>query len=188
MRKREGIEPRHGYETVDAAVVMCTAGHSKGAHPALAPASPPGAKTVARHQGSVGNSGDPLGSSTDGRRVAHPAHREDTRHPRGRRMPPYARRGGGTPTEHREAQRGARSRATPATRRGGTTATTGSERESHMGAPGAADALYGADAPLHRGQPARLLRGARWLEGARSRWSHQGDVRAASGGQPPGAA
>ena len=45
-------------------------------------------------------------------------------------MPPYARRGGGTPTEHREAQRGARSRATPATRRGGTTATTGSERRA----------------------------------------------------------
>ena len=30
-------------------------------------------------------------------------------------MPPYERRGGGTPTEQREAQRGARSKATPAT-------------------------------------------------------------------------
>jgi RNA-directed DNA polymerase len=43
-------------------------------------------------------------------------------------MPPYERRGGVTPTEQREAQRGARSRATPATRRGGPTATTGLER------------------------------------------------------------
>ena len=43
-------------------------------------------------------------------------------------MPPYERRGGVTPTEQREAQRGARSTATPATRRGGRTATTGIER------------------------------------------------------------
>ena len=43
-------------------------------------------------------------------------------------MPPYERRRGVTPTEQREAQRGARARATPATRRGGTTATTGIER------------------------------------------------------------
>src|SRR5499426_4218620 len=128
MHKREGIEPRNGYETVDADVVMFTEGHIKGAQPAMAPASPPGSKTVARHQGSVGNSGDPLGSSTDGSRVAQPAHREETRHPRGSRMPPYERRGGVTPTEQRGAQRGARSRATPATRRGGTTATTGIER------------------------------------------------------------
>src|SRR5215475_366242 len=116
MRKREGIEPRHGYTTVDADVVMFTEGYIKGAQPAMAPANPPGSKTVARHQGSVGNSGDPLGSSTDGSRVAQPAYREETRHPRGSRMPPYERRGGVTPTEQREAQRGARSRATPATR------------------------------------------------------------------------
>src|SRR5262245_36426238 len=128
MRQREGIEPRHGYETVDADVVMFTEGHIKGAQPAMAPASPPGSKTVARHHGSVGNSGDPLGSSRDGSRVAQPAHREETRHPRGSRMPPYERRGGVTPTEPREAQKGARSRATPATRRGGPTATTGIER------------------------------------------------------------
>ena len=62
MRKREGIEPRHGYTTVDADVVMFTEGHIKGAQLAMAPANPPGSKTVARHQGSVGNSGDPLGS------------------------------------------------------------------------------------------------------------------------------
>jgi RNA-directed DNA polymerase len=43
-------------------------------------------------------------------------------------MPPYERRRGVTPTEQREAQKGARSRATPATRRGGPTATTGIER------------------------------------------------------------
>jgi RNA-directed DNA polymerase len=128
MRKREGIEPRHGYTTVDADVVMFTEGHIKGAQQAMAPANPPGSKTVARHQGSVGNSGDPLGSSRDGSRVAQPAHREETRYPRGSRMPPYERRGGVTPTEQREAQKGARSRATPATRRGGTTATTGIER------------------------------------------------------------
>src|SRR5215813_632892 len=54
MRKREGIEPRHGYTTVDADVVMFTEGHIKGAQQAMAPANPPGSKTVARHQGSVG--------------------------------------------------------------------------------------------------------------------------------------
>src|SRR5215471_2193748 len=128
MRKREGIEPRHGYTTVDADVVMFTEGNIKGAQPAMAPASPPGSKTVARHQGSVGNSGDPLGSSTDGSRVAQPACREETRYPRGSRMPPYEQRRGVTPTEQREAQQGARSQATPATRRGGPTATTGIER------------------------------------------------------------
>ena len=88
MRKREGLEPRHGYTTVDADVGMCTAGHIKGAQPAMAPANPPGSKTVARHQGSVGSAGDPLGASRDGSRVAPPAHREETRYPRGSRMPP----------------------------------------------------------------------------------------------------
>ena len=88
MRKREGIEPRNGYSTVDADVVMFTEGHIKGAHLAMAPANPPGSKTVARHQGSVGNSGDPLGSSTDGSRVAQPAHREEARWSRGSRMSP----------------------------------------------------------------------------------------------------
>src|SRR5262249_9696390 len=133
MRKREGIEPRHGYSAVDADVVMFTEGHIKGAQQAMAPANLPGSKTVARHQGSVGNSGDPLGASRDGSRVAQPAHREETRHPRGSRRSPYERRGGVTPTEHREAQKGARSRATPTTRRGGTTATTGIERIATRG-------------------------------------------------------
>src|SRR5712691_10874235 len=63
-------------------------------------------------------------------RVAQPAHREETRYPRGSRMPPYERRGGVTPTEQREAQKGACSKATPATRRGGPTATTGIERRA----------------------------------------------------------
>src|SRR5262249_1348967 len=130
MLQREGIEPRHGYTTVDADVVMFTEGHIKGAQQAMAPANPPGSKTVARHQGSVGTSGDPLGASRDGRRVAQPAHREETRYPRGSRMPPYERRGGVMPTEQREAQQGARSRATPATRRGGPPATTGIERRA----------------------------------------------------------
>jgi hypothetical protein len=88
MRKREGIEPRHGYTTVDADVVRFTEGNIQGAQQAMAPAHPPGSKTVARHQGSVGNSGDPLGSSRDGSRGAQPAHREETRAPRGSRMPP----------------------------------------------------------------------------------------------------
>src|SRR5215470_18650934 len=87
MRKREGIEPRHGYSTVDADVVLFTEGHIKGAHPAMAPANPPGSKTVARHQGSAGNSGDPLGASRDGSRVAQPAYREETGHPGGGRIP-----------------------------------------------------------------------------------------------------
>jgi hypothetical protein len=130
MRTREGMEPRHGYSTVDADVVMFTEGHIKGAQPAMAPTNPPGAKTVARHQGSVGNSGAPLGSSTEGSKVAQPAHREETPRPRGSRMPPYERRRGVTPTEQRGAQRGARSLATPATRRGGITATTGIERRA----------------------------------------------------------
>src|SRR6185503_7860387 len=103
----------------------------KGAQPAMAPANPPGSKTVARHQGSVGNSGDPLGASRDGSRVAQPAHREETRYPRGSRMPPYERRGGVTPTEQRGAQRGARSKATPATRRGGTRRPQASSGEPH---------------------------------------------------------
>src|SRR5262245_27481018 len=64
----------------------------------------------------------------------------------------------------------------------------GSRADSQSGTPGTADALYRADAPLHGGQPACLLRGAGWDEGARSGWSHEGDVRAASGGQPSGAA
>src|SRR5262245_61752651 len=81
MRKREGIEPRHGYFTVDADAVLFTEGHIKGAHPAMAPANPPGSKTVARHQGSVGNSGDPLGSSRDGSRVAQPAYRKQPHAP-----------------------------------------------------------------------------------------------------------
>ena len=66
MRKREGIEPRHGYTTVDADVVMFTEGHIKGAQQAMAPANPPGSKTVARQQGRDGNSGDTMRSSSVG--------------------------------------------------------------------------------------------------------------------------
>ena len=40
----------------------------------MAPANPSGSKTVARHHGRVGNSGDPLDSSKEGGRVAQPAH------------------------------------------------------------------------------------------------------------------
>ena len=65
MRKREGIEPRNGYSTVDADVVMFTEGHIKGAHLAMAPANPPGSKTVARHQGHVraASGGQPSGAA-----------------------------------------------------------------------------------------------------------------------------
>ena len=69
MRKREGIEPRNKYETVGADVISGAEGNIKGAQAALAPANPPGSKTVARHQGRVGNSGGPMGSSMEGSRV-----------------------------------------------------------------------------------------------------------------------
>jgi hypothetical protein len=63
MRKREGIEPRYGRETVGADVVSNTEGHIDGAALAMAPANPPGSETGARHHGKAGNSGGPLGSS-----------------------------------------------------------------------------------------------------------------------------
>src|SRR5215813_7435972 len=94
----------------------------------MASANPSGSKTVARAQGNVGNSGGPMDSSTDGGRMTQPAHWKATQRSRGRRMPPYERRGGVTPAEQRGAQRGARSMATPSTPRGGPTATTGIER------------------------------------------------------------
>jgi hypothetical protein len=123
MRKCEGIEPRHGYETVDADVLSNTEGYIKGAAPALALANPPGSKTAARHQGSVGNSGDPMDSSQEGGRVAQPADREKTRRSMGSRMSPYERRGGVTPTEQRGAHAVDRSMAS-SIRRDGATATT----------------------------------------------------------------
>ena len=89
MRKREGIEPRYGQKNVGADVVSKTEGHINGAAMAMALANPPGSKTGARHYGRVENSGDPLGSSTEGRRVAQPAHREETQRPKGSRMSPY---------------------------------------------------------------------------------------------------
>jgi hypothetical protein len=55
----------------------------------MASANPPGSKTVARAQGSVGNSGGPLDSSTDGGRMTQPAHWKATQRSRGSRMPPY---------------------------------------------------------------------------------------------------
>src|SRR5262249_37515209 len=94
----------------------------------MAPANPSGSKTGARHHGKVGNSGDPMDSSTEGGSVAQPAHREETRRSIGSRMPPYERRSGVTSTEQREAHAVNRSMATPSTPRGGATATTGVER------------------------------------------------------------
>jgi len=45
----------------------------------MAPANPPGSETGARHQGRVGNSGGPMGSSMTRSRVAQPANREEAR-------------------------------------------------------------------------------------------------------------
>src|SRR5688500_17669923 len=51
-----------------------------------------------------------------------------------------------------------------------------SRADSQTGSSGAADATHLADAPLYGGQPASLLRGAGWNEGARSRLGYQGHV------------
>src|SRR5688500_9909285 len=67
-----------------------------------------------------------------------------------------------------------------------TTDDHGSRADSPSGSSGPADALHLADAPLHGGQPASLLRLARCKEGDRSRWRHQSDVWAGLGGQPSG--
>jgi hypothetical protein len=72
MRKREGMEPRYKCATVSADMLLDMEGHSKGAHPAKAPAHSPGSKTVARHQGKDGNSGVPTGSPREEGRVAQP--------------------------------------------------------------------------------------------------------------------
>ena len=69
-----------------------------------------------------------MDSSTDGGRMAQPAHWEDIQGFIGSRMPSYERRSGVTPAEHRRAQPVARSMATPSTPRGGAPATTGVER------------------------------------------------------------
>src|SRR4029453_9016623 len=60
--------------------------------------------------------------------------------------------------------------------------------DSSTGSQPAGGVLYGADAPLYRGQPASMLHGAGRDEGAWSRWDHQSDVWAASGGTSPRAA
>jgi RNA-directed DNA polymerase len=130
MRQRAGIAPRYERETVGADAVSKAEGHIKGAEMARAPANPPGAKTGARHHGSAGNSGGPLGASHERSRVAQPAPREDARRPRGSRMSPEERGRGGTPTEPRGAHAGDRSMATSTTPRGGEMATTGVERRA----------------------------------------------------------
>ena len=128
MRKREGIEPRYGRGIVGADAVSKAEGDIIGADMATAPMNPPGSETGARHQGRVGNSGGPMGSSTDGSRVAQPANREEAQRPIGSRMSPYERGRGVTPTEQRGAHMGARSMATPPTPRGGDATTTGIDR------------------------------------------------------------
>jgi Ni/Co efflux regulator RcnB len=104
MRKREGIEPRYEREIVGADVVSKTEGHINEAALAMASANPPGSETGARHQGKVGNSGGPRGSSTKGSRVAQLVNQEEARWARGSRMSPYERGGGVTPTEQRGTQ------------------------------------------------------------------------------------
>ena len=101
MRKREGIEPRYRHESVGAEAVNKVEGNSEGAAMARALTNPPGSETGARHQGKVGNTGGPMGSSREGRRAAQSAHREEARRPRGSRMSPYERGRGVTPTEQR---------------------------------------------------------------------------------------
>ena len=93
----------------------------------MTPTSPPGSETVARHQGRAGNSGDPLGSSHQGGRVARPVNGGETQRRSGSRMSPYERGGGVTPAEQRGTQFVADSMDTLATRRGGRTAVTGVE-------------------------------------------------------------
>jgi RNA-directed DNA polymerase len=131
MRKREGMEPRYQCESVSADMLLDMEGNIKGAHLAKAPANSPGSETVARHHGRDGNSGDPMGSSREGGRVAQPANRKEARWPMGSRMPSYERGSGVTPTEQRGAQTGDRTMATPTTHRGGTLATTEVERRDN---------------------------------------------------------
>ena len=51
-----------------------------------------------------------------------------------------------------------------------------SRAESPAGSPGAAHAIHVADAPLHGGQPASMLRVARRKESDRSRWGDESEV------------
>src|SRR5262245_58838888 len=102
-------------------------------------------------------------------------------------MPPYERRGGVTPAEHRGGIDGC-------PRDGDTVHTQrwsydddGKRADSPTGAQPPRGVVHGADAPPHREQPARMLRSAGWDEGARSGWHDQGDVSPAPGGQPPAA-
>jgi hypothetical protein len=89
--------------TVGADVLRNTEGYIRGTN-GHGPRKPAGAEDRRRAQGRVGNSGGPLDSSTDGGRMAQPAHWEDIQGARGSRMPSYERRGGVTPAEQRRAQ------------------------------------------------------------------------------------
>jgi hypothetical protein len=89
MRKREGIEPCNENEIVGADVLSNTEGHIKGVDTAMTLANPPGSETGARHQGKVGNSGGPMGSSMHGSRVAQLANRKEAQRPIGSRMSSY---------------------------------------------------------------------------------------------------
>src|SRR5262249_11082725 len=63
-----------------------------------------------------------------------------------------------------------------------------SRADSPAGSPGPAHAIHVADAPLHSGYPAHMLRVGGWQASDRSRWGDESDVWAASRGQPSGAA
>ncbi len=65
MRQREGIEPR--YEMKQWMPTLLVKRKATPKKPtAKASEGPPGSKTVARYQGKVGNSGDPIGSPETG--------------------------------------------------------------------------------------------------------------------------
>ena len=168
MRKREGIEPRYGYETVGADMLSFIEGNIKGADETMAPANSLGSKTVARHQGRVGNSGGPMGSSREGRRAAQPDNREEAPTTHGKSDALVRATKWGNAPRAKGAQMAARSTATPPTRRGGPAATTGVER---IATRARREPLTRYTALMYHftlEQPTGMLRGAGRNEGA---WS-----------------
>lgn len=65
MRQREGIEPRYENK-LWMPTLLATRKATPKKPTARASEGPPGSKTVARYQGKVGNSGDPIDSSGTG--------------------------------------------------------------------------------------------------------------------------
>ena len=169
MRKREGIEPRYGYETVGADMLSFIEGNIKGADETMAPANSLGSKTVARHQGRVGNSGGPMGSSREGRRAAQPDNREEapTTHGKSDALV-RATKWGNAPRAKGGTDGGPLDGDAAHTQRW-TCGDHGSRADSHTGSQGAADALYRADVPLHVGTTYGHA-SRRWTERRRLEW------------------